>query len=195
MKSKIERQKPEGFLDYISLAVATVGVGFMPLAPGTWGAAVGVIIYIGISVGIKSILNHYAFSSEIVWPLLGSPHLSVIAILFAVIYFLLLLLILIGVWGADRSIPLLGNTDPSETVIDEVMGQLVTFLFVPIGVGWWIILFGFLLFRLFDIWKPYPVDKFENLQGGLGVCADDLFAGVYAGICLSFIYAISLYIG
>lgn len=191
MKSKIERQTPKGVVDYVSLTVATVGVGFIPLAPGTWGSAVGVAAYLGLSACIRFVLSHFVGSSEAVWPLFGTSNLGVVAMMWAVVYILLLSLILLGVWGADRSIPLLGNTDPPEAVIDEVMGQLVTFLFVPIGVSWWFILFGFLLFRLFDIWKPYPVDEFENLQGGLGVCADDLFAGVYAGVCLSLIYAVS----
>ena len=87
---------------------------------------------------------------------------------------------------------MLGDSDPSQAVIDEVIGQLVTFLFVPFGLGWPLILAGFLLFRLFDIWKPYPIDSLQILPGGIGICADDILAGVYAGICLLVIYAISL---
>jgi phosphatidylglycerophosphatase A len=75
--------------------------------------------------------------------------------------------------------------------VDEVLGQLITFLFVPFGVGWPFILAGFFLFRLFDIWKPYPIDGLQVLPGGLGICADDMVAGVYAGVCLSVIYAAS----
>jgi phosphatidylglycerophosphatase A len=48
------------------------------------------------------------------------------------------------------------------------------------------------LFRLFDIWKPYPIDALQKLPRGLGVCADDIAAGVYAGICLAIIYAVTL---
>ncbi len=88
--------------------------------------------------------------------------------------------------------PLLGNSDPSEAVVDEVMGQLITFLFVPFFLPWPFILAGFLLFRLFDIWKPYPIDDLQVLPGGIGVCADDIVAGVYAGICLAIGYAIYL---
>jgi phosphatidylglycerophosphatase A len=51
---------------------------------------------------------------------------------------------------------------------------------------------GFGLFRLFDVWKPYPIDYLQNLPAGIGVCADDILAGVYAGVCLSVVYAISL---
>jgi phosphatidylglycerophosphatase A len=72
------------------------------------------------------------------------------------------------------------------------VGQLITFAFVPFGIGWPLILTGFILFRIFDIWKPYPIDDLQNLHGGLGICADDIVAGVYAGICLSVIYAAML---
>jgi phosphatidylglycerophosphatase A len=104
----------------------------------------------------------------------------------------LIALCLVGIWAADRSASIFGNSDPSQAVIDEVMGQLVTFCFVPFGIGWPFILAGFLLFRLFDIWKPYPARTLEMLPGGLGICADDLVAGVYAGVCLSAGYAIYL---
>jgi len=86
----------------------------------------------------------------------------------------------------------LGNEDPSEAVVDEVMGQLVTFCFIPLGLHWELILGGFLLFRAFDIWKPFPVRALEGLPGGLGVCADDIVAGVYAGICLAIGWAVYL---
>src|SRR5258706_15155168 len=71
-------------------------------------------------------------------------------------------------------------------------GQLITFCFIPFGLKWPFILAGFLLFRLFDIWKPYPIRDLEVLPGGLGICADDIVAGVYAGICLAVGYAITL---
>ncbi|NJM53917.1 MAG: phosphatidylglycerophosphatase A, partial [Blastocatellia bacterium] len=64
--------------------------------------------------------------------------------------------------------------------------------FIPFTFSWQLILAGFLLFRLFDIWKPYPIDSLQSLPAGIGVCADDILAGVYAGACLSIIYAISL---
>jgi phosphatidylglycerophosphatase A len=70
------------------------------------------------------------------------------------------------------------------------MGQIVTFLFIPFTTDWRWLLAGFFLFRLFDIWKPYPIDDLQSLPKGLGICADDLVAGVYAGICLSIVYAV-----
>jgi phosphatidylglycerophosphatase A len=72
------------------------------------------------------------------------------------------------------------------------MGQLITFCFVPFGIHWLLILAGFLLFRLFDIVKPFPVRSLEILPGGLGICADDIVAGVYAGLCLAAVYAVYL---
>ena len=85
---------------------------------------------------------------------------------------------------------MLGDLDPPEAVVDEVMGQIITLLFVPLGVAWPFVLAGFLLFRLFDIWKPYPIDSLQHLPGGVGVCADDIVAGVYSGMCLAFGYAV-----
>lgn len=156
--------------DYFALAFTTWGVGYLPIAPGTWGSAVAVAIYVGLGYAVASPQAH-------IWALL--------AVLLAIFS-------LAGIWASNRSVPLLGSSDPSEAVVDELMGQFITFAFVPFGVGWLFILAGFLLFRLFDIWKPYPIDDLQVLPGGLGICADDIVAGVYAGICLAVIYAVSL---
>jgi phosphatidylglycerophosphatase A len=85
---------------------------------------------------------------------------------------------------------LFGDKDPSKAVVDEVIGQIVVFFFVPFGISWPFILAGFILFRIFDIWKPYPINDLQSLPGGLGVCADDFLAGIYAGACLAIIYAV-----
>lgn len=182
MKSEIERRKPEGPLDYISLALTTLGVGYLPLAPGTFGSLLGVGFYCLLS---------YLFGSFRYAPSLAPPEFLVAAI-HAVILIAFLLFVLLGVWAAGRAIALLGNTDPSQAVVDEVIGQLIVFLFIPFTSSWLLIGVGFLLFRLFDIWKPYPIDYLQNLPAGIGVCADDILAGVYAGVCLSVIYAVSL---
>lgn len=183
MKTSIDRRKPEGLLDYIALAVTTFGVGYLPLAPGTWGSAVGVAIYLGVARIAESVRPTDSLDR---WAQFPAPHLL------AGISIAFLLFCLLGVWSAGRSTELLGNLDPSQAVVDEVIGQLIVFLFVPFGVGWPIVLAGFLLFRLFDVWKPYPIDYLQNLPAGIGVCADDILAGVYAGTCLSVIYAVSL---
>lgn len=189
MKQTIERRKPEGVKDYLALAVTTFGVGYLPLAPGTWGSMVGVAIYaasefvFSVATAPNPRISHdqmFGFSPNVTaW-----VH---VAILIPFVLFCLL-----GIWAASRAVELLGNSDPSQAVVDEVIGQLIVFLFVPFGIGWPLILAGFLLFRLFDIWKPYPIDSLQVLPGGIGVCADDILAGVYGGICLAVIYAISL---
>lgn len=183
MKTSVETRKPEGLLDYLALGLTTWGVGYLPIAPGTWGSAVGVAIFLGVDRWVVSLRS--------------APYLSFMAspsepALFAMVCLGLTLFSLLSFWASDRSIPLLGNSDPSQAVVDEVVGQLITFLFIPFGVSWKFVLAGFLLFRMFDIWKPYPIDLLQDLPGGVGVCADDIVAGVYAGVCLSVIYAISL---
>ena len=182
MKSEVEKRKPTGVLDHLSLAVTTFGVGYLPLMPGTYGSMVG----IGIYAILASSFRTYRYSPE-----LAAPEVFV-AWIHAAILITFLLFCLLGIWAAGRSVELLGNTDAPQAVVDEVMGQLIVFLFIPFTSSWPLVVAGFLLFRLFDIWKPYPIDYLQNLPGGIGVCADDILAGVYAGVCLSVIYAVSL---
>jgi phosphatidylglycerophosphatase A len=92
------------------------------------------------------------------------------------------LFIILAVWSSHVSSSLLANEDPAEVVIDEVAGFLITFFLLPFS--WLHLCFGFVLFRLFDILKPFPVRRLEKLKGGLGIVADDLLAGVYANLCL-----------
>lgn len=169
--------------DYLALAVTTVGVGYLPLAPGTWGSLVAVGFYVLLAAGFGT----YRYA-----PSVAEPQFLVAAI-HAVILIAFLLFMLLGVWAAGRSTELLGNSDPPEAVVDEVIGQLIVFLFIPFTTSWWMIGAGFILFRLFDIWKPYPIDSLQVLPGGIGVCADDMLAGVYGGVCLSVLYAFSLW--
>lgn len=89
---------------------------------------------------------------------------------------------LIAVWSAGRCAKLLGKGDPSEVVVDEAVGMMVTLFLVPLS--WMGIIVGFLLFRLFDVVKPWPIRQAERLRGGLGIVADDLLAGLYAHIVL-----------
>jgi phosphatidylglycerophosphatase A len=95
----------------------------------------------------------------------------------------ILILILLAVWSSHVTCRLLANEDPAEVVIDEVAGILITFFLVPFS--WLYLCFGFVLFRVFDILKPYPGRRLEKLEGGLGIVADDLMAGLYANVCLS----------
>jgi phosphatidylglycerophosphatase A len=141
------------------LAVATVGgVGYVPFAPGTFGSAVGLLV----------------------WWLLGpSPVVQALAIaaLFAA-----------GVWSGSVCERHFCRTDPGHVVIDEVVGMLITLFLVP--VGWGGAFVAFLLFRLADVVKPYPANRFESLHGGLGVMADDCMAGIYANLALRVILAL-----
>ncbi len=180
MENNLKPASEKTIIDYFSIALTTFGVGYFPLAPGTWGSAVGVLIFLLIQ---KLELNYFAARSP---SGLESAWIHVINLV------LLFIFCLAGTWASTRAARIFQKKDPSEAVVDEVMGQLITFLFVPLTISWKFMLVGFLLFRLFDIWKPYPVRQLEILPEGLGICADDILAGVYAGICLSIIYAISL---
>jgi phosphatidylglycerophosphatase A len=95
---------------------------------------------------------------------------------------LIFLFIILAVWSSQVTGTLLERDDPAEVVIDEVAGILITFFLLPLS--WLQLCFGFVLFRLFDILKPYPVRRLEKLKGGFGIVADDLMAGVYANLCL-----------
>ncbi len=179
-KEKVGRKS---FKDYFALAVTTFGVGYLPLMPGTYGSAVGVGVYLLFARLEKSVYSRYGLD--------GGSDAHITAWLHAGNLILFLLFCLLGVWAANRATILFKNKDPQQAVVDEVIGQLITFLFVPFFVSWQFVLAGFLLFRIFDIWKPYPIDSLQNLPAGIGVCADDILAGVYAGTCLALIYAIS----
>jgi phosphatidylglycerophosphatase A len=134
-------------------------------------------------------------------------HNTVLALPIVCALVLLVLLSSIGVWSADKTAAYAGIKDPSFVVIDEVAGQHLTLLLplIPIAlphlethldlsmyaiffalslVNWKYLLLGFILFRIFDIWKPFPLRRLEHLPGGWGIMADDWMAGVYAAILL-----------
>lgn len=180
-KEKINKKTPK---DYFALSVTTFGVGYLPLAPGTWGSMVGVGIYLLFGWGEATAalgLNAKGWTDA-----------QIAAWIHAFNLIVFLLFCLLGIWAAGRSTKLFKHKDPSQAVVDEVIGQLIVFLFVPFNVHWFFVVSGFLLFRLFDIWKPYPIDSLQNLPAGIGVCADDILAGVYAGTCLALLYAVRL---
>jgi phosphatidylglycerophosphatase A len=107
------------------------------------------------------------------WLLPASPVVQAVAIV---------VIFIAGSWGGNVAERHFGRTDPGQVVIDEVMGMLITLFLNPVG---WIGAFaGFLLFRVFDVIKPYPANRLEQLHGGVGVMADDAMAAVYANIAL-----------
>ncbi len=166
-------------LDYLALGVATCGVGFIPLAPGTWGSLVGVGLFLGLRAACLRATGAMNTDTNL-WPAIVQS---------AGLVLLLCGLTSAGIWAATRTESLLGRKDPGVVVIDEVVGQLVAYILVPFlvppgGVVWPFIVVGFFAFRAFDIWKPYPIRKFEKLGGGLGIVADDWLAGNYAAALL-----------
>lgn len=183
-KLKNEIIEKKSFLDYFSIALTTFGVGFIPLAPGTWGSIVGVLIYLFFA--------QIEVNSSDFFSLKDLKDAQVTAWIHVINLILFLIFCILSVWASGRATQIFQNKDPQKVVVDEVIGQLIVFLFVPFNISWKLILAGFILFRLFDIWKPYPIDSLQNLPAGIGVCADDILAGVYAGTVLSIFYAASL---
>jgi len=160
--------------DYLALAIATCGVGYLPLAPGTLGSLVGVGLYLTIWAGFYQFLSERALSGKLSTLFVFTPLMALMLLVtFAVT--------MCGIWAASRTEKLQQKKDPSIVVIDEVAGQMIALLSGPFWLPtWWSILSAFILFRAFDIWKPYPIRRLEALEGGLGIMADDVLAGVYA---------------
>jgi phosphatidylglycerophosphatase A len=96
----------------------------------------------------------------------------------------------LGLWAAGQAETLLGKKDASSIVIDEIAGFLLSMFLVP--PAWGYIVAGFLLFRVFDIIKPYPLRQLQDLHGGLGVMIDDIGAGIYTNAVLQIINAFLL---
>jgi len=97
-----------------------------------------------------------------------------------IFYSVLFLLIMVGFWACGRAEIVFGKKDPQSIVIDEVVGVMIAFILVPFT--WINAVIVFILFRIMDVAKPYPIRKLENLPGGFGIMADDIVAGIYANI-------------
>lgn len=98
--------------------------------------------------------------------------------------------LLLAIWVSGRSAKAIEKEDPAEVVIDEVVGLLMTLFLLP-ATGFNLCL-GFVLFRFFDILKPYPIRKLERIGGGAGIVLDDLLAGIYANVCLRLVTSVFL---
>jgi phosphatidylglycerophosphatase A len=139
----------------LAVFVATVAYcGYFPFAPGTVGSAAGLVVYLLVWWSHSAIVES-----------------GLIVGLFAA-----------GAWAGTTAERYFGGIDPSQVVIDEVVGMLITLAFIP--VGWSAALAGFVLFRIFDVIKPFPAGRLESLHGGFGVMADDAMAAVYANLSL-----------
>jgi len=138
---------------WATLVATFFGVGRLQPGPGTWGS----------------------LAAALLWWLIASQIPQ--AARLAVIGCLIIASIAVGIPAATLEARGCGKKDPSHVVIDEVAGQLLTLIAVPIG--WKPLLTGFILFRVFDILKPPPIRSLERLPGGTGIVLDDLGAGVY----------------
>ena len=141
-----------------------LGVGFVPIAPGTWGSAAAAVVFLLVAFGSGG-------RGICVW--------STMAIVVAISSVACVAL------GAFTQ-TCYKRKDPSECTIDEWAGQALTYIFLPLGAGLgdWVVVaaVGFVAFRVFDIVKPPPARQLEKLPLGWGVLFDDLAAGVYANI-------------
>jgi len=141
------------------MIATSLGVGYLPLAPGTWGAVVGILVLY--------LLHTFSILST------------------AVLLALIIVFFFLGTFVTDQLESEWGK-DPSKVVIDETIGVWINVLFLPFN--WTIWLLGFVLFRIFDIWKPLGIRKLESIKGGLGVMLDDVAAGIVGNIILQVIY-------
>jgi phosphatidylglycerophosphatase A len=183
-----------------ALAIATAfGLGYLPLAPGTWGSLAAIpIVYAGLFPFPHGIdlyfLDVYIVRAA---PFLVGSSIAITLILAA-----------LGVWASASAARFTGRKDPQFVVIDEVSGQHLTYLLAAIlpirraaaqmltpgsysgltslhsVLSWKFLLAGFILFRVFDIWKPFPARQAESLPGGWGIMADDWIAAIYAALGL-----------
>jgi len=160
------------------LLTSCFGLGRLPIAPGTWGSLPPAIVL--------GLMCHF-----------GAPPWSVSVVMAA----LVLAGSVVCVKFAPAAIAATGKNDPGEVVADELAGHAVTFLTSPClalgsasaGQVWAVAAAGFVLFRVFDIVKPWPIHKFEKFPEGWGILADDLVAGVFAWtvlqICIKLLVA------
>ena len=189
----------------LRILIATAcGLGYLPKAPGTWGSLGGLFIaaipwlffrYLGLVSTNTQILSISIHGSPQFDPYLVGQICIAVVVAAA------------GVWSASTAARYWAQEDPQRVVIDEVSGQHIALLLgcgVPIwwrpvagwidtqfgfvtlhsALNWKYLLVGFILFRAFDIWKPFPAREAERLHGGWGIMADDWIAGIYAAIGL-----------
>jgi phosphatidylglycerophosphatase A len=167
----LEKKSRRSTGDRLALLIATgLGSGYSPVAPGTAGAIVGVGVFLA-SRFVERAYGVKFFALGVCW-----------------------VLIFLGIWASARAAKFFATKDPRQVVIDEIAGQFIALLLTPglseslesglIKKPIYLSILCFAFFRLFDIVKPYPIKKLENLKSGLGVMADDVMAGVYAGIVL-----------
>jgi len=148
-------------IDQLSIVLGTgFGIGFAPIAPGTFGSLLG---------------------PPLVWGVLqtGLPVTAVLA--FATVF------VAVGIPICTAASAALDKHDPGQVVYDEIAAFWIVFLpHILLGkpIGWLAAIGGFALFRVFDVTKPWPISRLEKLPDGSGIMADDLAAGVFTAVCL-----------
>ncbi len=156
-------QNPHFWRQPAGLIATWLGAGLLPGAPGTWGSLAALPFAYGL------------VSAGGVWALA----VGVIVVFLA------------GLWASGRAAMALGAADPRQVVVDEVAGQWLALIPVALDVRFWPV--AFVAFRIADILKPWPVNLAESrLKGAMGIMADDIVAGVYAGIIA---WAFALWLG
>ena len=152
--------------DFVALSIATCGVGYLPFAPGTFGSLVGVGLF---------------------FLLVRATGVNLLAMIGAI-----LVVTFAGIWAGSRIEQLSGRKDPGKVVVDEVAGQLIALFPLTLFAQWstGAVILSFILFRFFDIVKPYPANWLQELDGGIGIMFDDLVAGVYGAVVVSIILRI-----
>ncbi len=144
------------------LIATSLGVGFLPVAPGTWGALLAIVLWLPLYLWASPEVNF--------WVTLGATALLTWA----------------GTWASTESEKYWGK-DPVAACADETVGQWISLLPLCAGaaaIPWWEILVSLALFRFFDIFKPLGIRSMERFPGGYGMMADDILAGIYSAVLL-----------
>jgi len=144
------------------LIASGLGTGYVPVAPGTAGSILGIVLFYGINL----MLNYLGFGKLA----------AVVFILFAIV-----LLMLSGVW-AIKKVHQTWKHDAPEIVIDEIVGVGIAAILIPLE--WRYYLYALVLFRVFDIVKPFYIQKLDRLKSNWSVMLDDVLAGIYAAVVL-----------
>lgn len=143
---------------FLTLSITTfLGTGYLPLMPGTFASFAYLLLHLFLLKGVP----------------------------FYIYLFVILSIFSTGVIFSSRAEKIFERKDPRPVVIDEVLGQMVSLFFIPSRTASLII--GFLLFRIFDVVKPFPCSEVQKIKGGWGIMLDDLFAGIWANIFLRII--------
>lgn len=157
--------------DVVAMVIATpiatwLGCGYFPIGPGTVASAAALLI----ATGLHAWLGWPPFWFAILAAAFLAP----------------------SIWSANVIARVTGKTDPGLVVIDEVIGQWIT-IAAAASINWRSVIAAFVLFRLFDIWKPPPVRQLEGLPGGWGIVADDVMAGIYGAVVIFIAGLLHLY--